>query len=94
MYPPMGAANLYPPPHPQAADCQSSPLPADGTSIADFCTEYNLGTEVLEGLTMLQFQIGDDHQEITSKSVLEAKFAQHHWKQFYQAYSKYKHTKK
>jgi hypothetical protein len=90
MYP----AGFYPPPHLQSADRQSSPPPADGISINDFCNEYSLGNEVLDGLIALQFQIGDDHREISPELLLEVKFARHHWKRFCQAYSKYKHAEK
>ena len=93
MYPPMGVASHYPP-HPPPADRQSSPPPADGMNIIDFCGEYKLGGEVLEGLTALKFQIGDDHREITPEMLLEVKFAPHHWKRFCKAYSRYKHVGK
>ena len=60
-------------------------------SINNFCAEYNLGAEVLEGLTALKFQIGDDHQIITPEVLSEVHFACHHWVWFCQAYQKYKH---
>lgn len=97
MYPPMSPANFYPLPYPQPpqpTDRQSSPPPADGTSAKDFCKEYELGDEVLAGLTALKFQIGDDHREITPELLHEVKFARHHWKRFCKAYSKYKHSSK
>jgi len=90
----MATPNFYPPPHLQPTDRCSSPPPANGTSIIDFCTEYRLGDEVLDGLTALKFQMGDDHREITPESLSEVNFAQHHWKRFCKAYSKYKHANK
>ena len=44
--------------------------------------EYNLGEEVLEGLTALKFQMGDDHQTVTPEAPSEVYFACHHWVQF------------
>jgi hypothetical protein len=105
-YPPFGYPQaIYPnpylpyphmgyPPHPQSTDHQSSPPPADGVNVADFCQEYDLGDEVLNGLNALQFRMGDDHREVTPGVLDKVQFARHHWKRFCQAYSKYKHTNK
>ena len=84
----------FPPPYPQPTDNWSLPPPPDGASVTDFCQEYNLGDEVLSGLNALQFQMGDDHREISPEQLDKVKFARHHWKRFCRAYSKYKHANK
>lgn len=94
MYPTMGFPNFHPTPHAQPTDHQLSPPPADGIGVDDFCTEYNLGAEVLDGLTALRFRIGDDHWTITPEALSEVHFAPHHWGRFCRAYRKYKHANK
>lgn len=75
MYPLIRTPNFYTPPNPQPVDQRSSPPSADGMTTAEFCGKYNLRDEVLQGLTVLRFWIGDDHREITPESLLEVKFA-------------------
>jgi len=91
MYPPIGPPSFYTP-HPQPTDHQSSPPPADGMSINDFCMEYNLGVEVLDGLVALQFQIGDDHRVVDPEVLSKAGFARHHWARFCREYRNYKNA--
>ena len=94
MYPPMAHPSFSPMPPARPTDHQSSPPPADGISIEDFCAEYDLGAEVLDGLTALRFRIGDDHRTITPEVLSEVHFARHHWAWFCRAYRKYKHIHK
>jgi len=61
-------------------------------SIDDFCMEYNLRVEVLDGLVALQFQIGDDCWVVAPEVLSKAGFAHHHWAQFCREYCNYKNA--
>ena len=90
----MGLPSFYPPAHLPPADCQSSPAPADGMSVGDFCVEYELGIEVLDALAALQFLIGDDHWTVTPEALSQVGFVRHHWARFCREYHNYKHANK